>query len=250
MVDLSLPTKDNMILTQKNQDFIKAHALETDNEVCGLIIEKDGEYIPIRCKNVSYNPSEHFIVDPFDYLMAAQQGTIVAVYHSHNDNKLNFNFLSMFDIDQSKFNQLIYILYYIPKGTFNIIDPKEASCKYLGRKFVLGKMDCWTLAQDFYRDEFQIILGDYERSSGWKKQNPNIMENSFLAEGFVEVKDLKFGDLLLFSRSISKPAEHIGIYIGSNLFLHQSDKEDSNISLYNHFYQSTTKYKLRHKKNL
>lgn len=235
-----------MILTKSIQDFIESHASETMDEVCGLIIVKDGEYIPYRCKNVSSNPKEHFIVDPFDYLSITQKGEIVAVYHSHSQD----NFFSIFDIDQVKFNNLIYILYYIPKKTFNIIDPQNSYCKYLGRKFSIGFLDCFTLVKDFYSNEFQIQLNDYSRDKNWYTKNPKLIEDNFSKEGFVEVKDLKFGDIILFSPSVSSAAKHLGIYIGSNLFLHQSDKDDSNISLYTSIYKHTTKYILRHRKNI
>lgn len=240
-----------MILTASIQGFIKAHSLESENEVCGLIIIKDGYYEVIKCNNISDDPENHFIIDYNDYINASEKGEIIATYHSHNDqNKDRFNSLSLFDIEQAKKNNLIYIMYYVPRGTFSVIDPKDSNSKYTGRQFEIGVTDCFTLLRDFYLDELNIAITNYSRTSDWQSINKNLIEDTFVMEGFEVVKDLEYGDVLLFSKSKTSPAEHIGIYIGNNLYLHHSNFENSNVTYYSEFYKRQTKYIIRHKDRL
>tara|TARA_R100000152_G_C6686572_1_gene119183 strand:- start:176 stop:484 length:309 start_codon:yes stop_codon:yes gene_type:complete len=65
------------------QEFVyeaERHALEFPTvETCGLVVH--GKYY--RCRNISPDPSENFILQPKDYLKAALKGSIEYVVHSH-----------------------------------------------------------------------------------------------------------------------------------------------------------------------
>ena len=94
----------------------------------------------------------------------------------------------------------------------------------LGREFIHGKQDCYTMVRDFYRDNFGMSLRNYARPNLWWQQ-PNITLYSSLysKEGFrainVHPTDWRPADLLLMSIKSSSP-NHIGIIVDDGSFIH------------------------------
>lgn len=51
--------------------------------------------------------------------------------------------------------------------------------KYIGRKFVHGSTDCYSLVRDFYKNEFGIELTDYARAEFWWNKGQNLYMDNF-----------------------------------------------------------------------
>lgn len=61
------------------------HALaEYPRESCGLLVIIEGQETYLPCRNLAQG-SDHFILDPMDYLRADDRGEIVGIVHSHPD---------------------------------------------------------------------------------------------------------------------------------------------------------------------
>lgn len=87
----------------------------------------------------------------------------------------------------------------------------------LGRPFIEGKNDCFSLARDFYKDNWGIEIRDYARPTGWEKTGRSLITEYLHDEGFEVVHEpirlIRPGDGLLLA--INAPfATHMGIYLG------------------------------------
>lgn len=149
-----------MNLTQDIKDFIKADCLkDTSEERCGVIVGSRGDVVAIPCKNISPNPSDHFVISPIDLAEIRKTSTLLGYYHSHlNDHQYE---LSKYDRLVSSRLNLYSIIYSIKTDTFNDFQPHANDfISYLGRPFITGIFDCYTLIQDYYKHEFNIKLTD------------------------------------------------------------------------------------------
>ena len=71
-------------MRDKTVSAILAHAAASfPEECCGVVIQKGRveKYIP--CKNNAESPTEQFELNHEDYAAAEEQGTVVAIVHSH-----------------------------------------------------------------------------------------------------------------------------------------------------------------------
>lgn len=195
------------MLTEEVKKTIKEHSLKlTPKESCGLILQKDNDFIAFPCRNMAKKESS-FILHPFDYVTGSALGEIKAIYHSHSNNDT----FSNLDLNQTNLHQIPFVMYYIPKNKFKIANP-----------FKFGENDCYTPIQKFFAKK-GIKLPNYKRSEGWKDNMPGIIEKCYKEQGFIEIplKQLQKDDLILFKFK-KNFAEHIGIYLGENKFLHNS----------------------------
>ncbi len=243
-----------MFLNDTIKSGIKTHSLEFPNsEVCGFVIFSSNSLQVFRCRNLCKN--EHrFSIDPFDFVKASELGEIRAVYHSQVSNP-DF---SSFDIINSNGHNLTYILYCLEKDSFKIYYPNSAENKYTGRKFEIGKNDCFSIIKDYYKNEQNIEIFDYERDKDWQKTNPGIFLEKYEKEGFIKLingpidddklKIMRKGDLLLFKSEKSEFPGHLGIYLGNDTVLHHTRKKDSCIDIFETGLRDRVSIVLRHKK--
>jgi cell wall-associated NlpC family hydrolase len=106
-----------------------------------------------------------------------------------------------------------------PSGPWTRYDPR--SRPVLGRRFVFGVDDCWSICRDWFGREMGLAMPDFERE-------PNFWETGFephvehlAAAGFVPVPfgGLQRGDGLLF-RVCAKTITHCAVYLGDGWMLH------------------------------
>lgn len=71
-------------MREKTVSAILAHAAASfPEECCGVVIQKGRVEKFIPCKNQAESPTEQFELNPEDYAVAEEQGTVVAIVHSH-----------------------------------------------------------------------------------------------------------------------------------------------------------------------
>lgn len=122
--------------------------------------------------------------------------------------------------------------------------------KYLGRTFVFGVTDCYTLTRDFYKNEFDIELTDYARYDGWWNDGLNLYADNIRKEGFFllqQGEELRYGDLILMCLSAPVPS-HAAIYVGNNKVLHHVQNRLSRIDDYRGMFRNFTASIWRHEK--
>lgn len=230
------------------KNFIINHAeLDFPNECCGLIAEKDNKIIPIKCKNISRNKSEFFEISPVDFLKTKKSfDKILYIYHSHTNKNFNFSLTDKIYAENLCINS---ILYSCISKSFYFHEANSFKNQYTGRFYIHKKYDCFTLVEDFFKNEFNFIF-NYDKSLYLDNQKDiNIKEivfNFYRQNGFspINEKTVKEYDILLMN-GIFGEASHFAIYIGNDKILHHPINKFSRIEEYSKYYKKNTNYIFR-----
>ena len=107
------------------------------------------------------------------------------------------------------------------------VEPTGYEAPLLGRQWVWGVTDCWSLVVDYYKKEKGIILKDYERTmTADEFLFDPLFESYAMKTGFRELRPderLEEGDVLLMS--IMYPTlNHVAIFLGDMVLHHLADR--------------------------
>lgn len=192
------------------------------NEACGFII--DGEYVPKR--NIADEPTKTFQIHKNAYLAAERKGGLDAVVHSHPDGD---RCPTQLDMENQIASALPWGVVWL-NGTGEILGPAWWGDTLdipplVGRPFVHGIYDCYSIIRDFYRLTQDITIPEYPRSWGWWTKPADVSDRSYNREfteaGFIRIQEhqIQPGDVFLAIVQ-SEVTNHGGIYLGGNLILH------------------------------
>lgn len=205
-------------MRKQTVEAIRAHAAACyPRESCGLVVlaGKSEKYLP--CHNAAAD-NDHFVISAADYAEAEDQGTVVAVVHSHPDESDMPSVADERLCDESGLSWLIVsVMQGEAAATVRRIEPQNQPTPLLGRAFSHGVQDCYTLVRDFYQREMDITLPDFERADDWWSRGQDLYMDNFTQAGFYRLKDhasLQFGDVLLMQVR-SDVANHAGVFIGA-----------------------------------
>lgn len=225
-----------MILTPQNIKDLNAHAIrEFPKESCGLIV--DGDYMP--CFNYASKPEEDFSISG-----AVQSSLIIAgkkieaVVHSHPNGPY---FPSQLDMQGQIDTALPWVLVATdgalvsPPEIWGADTPVPA---ILGRTFMHGIRDCYSLARDVFKlgkvelakqgvewPFDPIVIHEYPRKDGWwgshKKPDQDLYAENFMKEGFVRIQreEARPGDGFLM-KIHSERLNHAGLLLTGGLLVH------------------------------
>ena len=95
----------------------------------------------------------------------------------------------------------------------------------IGRSFIWGVHDCWSIIHDWYKETKNIDLKIWDRPKSIKDfiENP-LFEKGLPITGFKKQPthdDIQVGDVLLF-QSTSGNLDHVAVYIGDNMILNHN----------------------------
>ena len=233
---------------------VKEHALkEFPNECCGFIcVNYVGEVTVLPCENKAYNKKSRFVIDTNMYYEAAKLGHIAAFYHSHADEFVrpeNDKF-STADIDISNESGIPALLYVLPQDTWHVHIPDSYEhYKLIGRPFVWGIWDCYSVVRDFYRETYNWNLGFYFPPKTYDRHTDFGYEKNFSKEGFepIPLDELQYGDAILFKMAGSDHINHSAVYLGGNKVLHQPINKTSNELILDERYLKYVSLTLRRK---
>ena len=207
------------------KDAALKHAKEQDpRESVGVLIVIKGkeEYYP--CNNLSTYSQQCFILDPEDYVKADALGEITAIVHSHPITPPSPSQADKVSCEQSGLK-------------WHIVNPKTEQWGYceptgykpplIGRQWVWGVTDCWSLVRDYYKEQHNIQLLDYERPTTPQDflDNP-LFEQYAERTGFKELSNnekLQKGDVLLMS-ILHPTLNHVAIFLGDEILHHLADR--------------------------
>jgi len=209
----------------KWKDAAMLHAKEQDpKESCGLLLEVKGKEKYFPCKNLSTYSHQCFIIDPNDFTKAEETGNILAVVHSH-------------PVTQPVASQADKIGCENSKLPWHIVNPKTEQWGYyepsgykpalLGRPWVWGITDCWSLVRDWYKEEKNIVLRDWERPTTPEQfLDKPLFESCAWKTGFRELRPeekLINGDVLLMS-ILNPTLNHVAIFLDGDVLHHLADR--------------------------
>ena len=201
------------------------HAKEQDpKESCGLLLNIRGKEKYFPCRNLSTTQHQCFIIDPEDYIKADNTGDIIAVIHSHPTTPPIASQADKVSCEQSKLPWHIINPKTEQWGTY---EPTGYKAPILGRQWVWGVTDCWSLVRDYYKEEKGIELKDWERPTTPEDfMNEPLFERCAWRTGFRQLRQdekLENGDVLLMS-ILGNGLNHVGIFINGDVLHHLTDR--------------------------
>ena len=215
---------------------IKTHALhEFPFEACGLVVGE--EYFP--CQNVAPDPMNNFEISIKEHLFHMAKGTIRACVHSHPAVNGETPVYGPSKLDmRSQLDAAIPFALVVTDG----VTTTDVYCwgdqlpipPLIGRRFVHGITDCYSLIRDVYRagkdlcTQQQIdwpfapvTLPEVPRDDKWWHGDADLYLDHFAGFGFKQIPhaDVMPGDVFM-ARVRSKRINHGGVMTGKGRVLH------------------------------
>ncbi len=209
-----------MQLTETTKAAIQTHAAECfPAECCGLIVSD--AYVP--CRNISKH-ADQFEIHHKDLAKAEDLGEIQAYVHSHPNASAR---ASELDLLQIELHQKPWVICAYPDIEFQVYEPCGYKAPLIGRNYIHGIQDCYSIVRDFYERELGIHLPDYEREDAWweSKESKSLYLDNFEKEGFIEVSDMQYGDVLLCRVGRTEHVNHAVIWLGDQTKLKSEQTE-------------------------
>jgi len=210
----------------------QAHARdEFPKESCGLIV--GDEYV--RCFNYAVDPLNDFKIAPEIFVRASEKGEVRAVVHSHPNGPLHPTRTDMQSQIDTALPWIIIPLDDERVGPPIIWGDQVPMAPLIGRQFMHGVADCYTLVRDCFRlgrDGMAaqdmpdwpyppIELPEFPRDDDWWNLGQNLYEDALAPLGFkpISVDQVRPGDGFLMKVRSDK-LNHAGVVVGNDLILH------------------------------
>lgn len=223
---------------------MRQHAIdEYPRESCGVVV--NDVYYP--CKNVHKDPEKSFRIDPRTYAKFARMGDIQAIIHSHPDGPF---FPSKADMEGQIATDVPWGIIYSAHDSASrplMWGDGVEKAPLIGRMFIHGIQDCYSLIRDYYQMELGIELMEAPREDNWWENDENMYLDNFVRAGFERVMDLQPHDVILMNIRSPVP-NHGAVYTGGDTILHHlagrtSDMEEGGVMRWHKFIQGYYRHK-------
>ena len=197
---------------------------ENPKEAVGLLLNIKGKERYFACRNLSLTNHQCFILDPEDYVKASNLGDIIAIFHSHPITPPTPSQADKVSCEQSG---LKWYIVNPDTEQWAYCEPTGYKAPILGRQWVWGVTDCWSLVRDWYKENKNIELRDWERPTTPEEflEDP-MFERCAWRTGFRQLRPdeyLQNGDLLFMS-IMGKGLNHVAIFIDGDVLHHLTDR--------------------------
>lgn len=226
-------------------DMLAAAQAAYPREACGLVVSAGKRPRLLVCENSHPDPTRQFRIADTEWLRCEAEGEILAVFHSHPNGTAQ---PSEADKSVAEALGLPWHIVSWPQGDHQVYVPCGYEVPYLGRVYVYGIHDCYTLCQDWYRREWGLKLKHYETEEGWWARGENWYMEHYAENGFVKLPPSappQAGDMLLMQVG-SDVASHSAIYLGDGIILHHLRNRLSRRDVYGGYWAKNTLAHLRH----
>ena len=221
-------------------------------EACGVIVTVRKKALALPCRNVAADPKNYFVMDVEDYANAADRGPVVGIWHTHPNRTAAPSEADLVGCENSGVPWYILAINKDESGKFvfdgpTITHPSGFEMPYIGRPYVFGVMDCYSLVRDYYKREFGILLGDGPRIEFWWRGGKDLLKKGAHDQNLTVLIDEEpqNGDLFLIITEGTVP-NHVAIYIGDDMILHHCLNRLSKRDVYAGYWRKHTVSHLRH----
>lgn len=221
-----------MRLTKSLKADIEQHARACyPEECCGVIAQNivDGAISYIRLNNVAHDKKSHFEIDPIAYIELEQSFTIKAIVHSHPNGTAEPSEIDRIQMTMHGKDWVICGCGFdlVTGEWYSEIKrhkPTKEITPLLGRDYVHGLQDCYSLVRDYYDRELDIKLPDFARIDDWweDENHEPLYEQNFEKAGFAKVDNLQQHDVILCRVGRTHHVNHALVYLGDGKL--QSEK--------------------------
>jgi proteasome lid subunit RPN8/RPN11 len=211
-------------------------------ESCGLLAIIKGKETFWPCKNLSESPDEYFVMCPDSWADCEDQGELIGIVHSHPYGSA---LPSEADKASCEHLGLPFYIYSVQNKDWYSFEPTGwKTPSLIGRTFVWGVHDCWSLISDWFLETKNIKLKEWKRPKTLQEfcKKP-LFEKGLPITGFkkqAKFDDIKVGDVLLFETNSGK-LDHVAVYIGDNMILNHNIRKLSCREPFNLEYQQALK---------
>jgi proteasome lid subunit RPN8/RPN11 len=233
-----------MEISRELRAAIAYHAgTEYPREACGLIVHDGTQLLYVAGRNISNTPTQDFRLDPRDWIAAEAIGQVRAVVHSHPDASFAPSTADRAMIDAG---HLPWVIISMPDAMMSVNYPSGRGTPLVGRQFIHGSLDCFTLLRDYYRYNLGIALPDVWHAYDWWQEGENLYLDHCTAAGFEQVESPRLHDVVLM-KIASRVPNHVGIYTGDGRILHHMANQLSRHDTYGGIWQRATHGFYRHR---
>ncbi|MCC7413311.1 MAG: C40 family peptidase [Gammaproteobacteria bacterium] len=222
----------------------RAHAgVEYPRESCGVVIVARGRAMYRPCRNVAPVGS-CFEIHGEDLAAAEEIGVITHVVHSHPDAAPA---PSQADRVMCERTGVPWVIVGWPSGALHEHRPDGYQAPLVGREFVHGVLDCYSLIRDWYQAELGLTLPDYDRDDRWWLRGEDLYMQWYADAGFVRAADGPQRHDVVLMQFGAPVVNHGGVYLGDGLILQHCAGRLSSRDVYGGFWRRCTRALIRHR---
>lgn len=194
-----------------------------ERETCGFVLV-DGAVVEVA--NVARDPVNQFEISPADYAACDTLG-IAGCWHSH----LHLPAFSPVDQQVLLADPMPWAIYCLATAEFVECNP-NATAPLLGRPFVYGVYDCYSLVSDMLRD-LAVVLPPWPRGCYGEWNQPGFLPFDQQAAAIgrpVPPGQQQRGDILLLNLGDhAGHTDHVGVFLDHQRFLHHPAERRSRV---------------------
>jgi proteasome lid subunit RPN8/RPN11 len=226
--------------------FLPVAREQAPREACGFIINHGGHARVHVVPNAIIEPGA-FAMNPDDAMDMLRRHQCLAVVHSHVGEDAR---PSLADMELAEALHMPHVIVCVDDGSVSITYPPGWSQPIVGREWVYGVSDCYTLLQDAMQEMGGITLPDFEREP-WPTKTWNMFRpENFTKAGWVEVplaEPFRALDVALFALDDDSPhCNHCGLVVEPAHLLHHAAGRLSTRELFSDFWRKHVRVHLRH----
>lgn len=204
------------MLTTEQTQYVQDESIRAyPHEIIFLLTESKGLY---KVTNIADDTTKEFRVSSSDMQQALTEN-LLAVIHSHPD-------FEPYPSEADMHSQLAVDVTYgicatdgVNASNINYWGGGIEKAPLLGRGFIHGIQDCYSLIKDYYKSELNIELNEFPRSWQWWNNGQDLYSLNVESEGFIRVYEPEIGDMI-FMQIRSKVPNHGAVYVGNDLIMH------------------------------
>lgn len=226
-----------MKLTDKQLAKIKEQARNRYPQEAVWVITSKG--MAIELENVAEDPINDFAVDQakfwsYEPKALVHSHTIQRGHMGNRDNFVDPRAPSGLDMQSQIAMDLPWGILAVDEDTVtDLLWFPDYDAELLGKPYISGVYDCYTLVQRYYYQNYGIKLYTVPYSPLWWETEPRLYIDNFKDAGFYEVREseLEVGDMILI-RIFGDVATHSAVYLGNDQIMHHMGNRLSVIENY------------------